>query len=488
MNSLFITVLAFLIGGGGSDLLDYVSPAAYWKEKQVTVSVDAMARELKPPAPVDLAKLIDSLSSPDPQAREGAMKKIVAMGTAAIPPLREAMQSASPQVAVSAKSLIARIEAADRPASLRRLMAIRELGELKNKDAIAVLEPLLKSDELFVADYARQSIDQINGQPVRRHLGVDLRQDVWLLPDGCRMVGQLLSPNSGPISLEAAMKDAPLPPGQDRATVEAGVQNMLVSAAENLGNIRLDALSFGISGDIGDQKGYVVAIARGRYDSRAVIEWMHKQQIPANLVGGVEIFQPPGAESAIFFPSNEYAVGIASPAGADLPIQEVLDAIKTHQGKLNAVAGMKKLIEGAPADQPLWAVAAITPAFAKGVVLAPFQTVQLNSRQTEQGLQVTIAGTGTDAAQTKAAVDMANNGARQAAEQMKQIQQFMPALKAVGDAMASVKCEANGANATLNMKVDGARSGLFLLPLLMSTRAEAQVNVQPAPPAPLPNK
>lgn len=486
----WIALLAFLLGGGGSDLLDYIPPDDFWNQKQVQISVKSMAKELKPAAAADVAKLIDDLNSPDAAVREAASGKLVAAGAAALPALREAEHSPSPQIAASAKALIAKIDAANRPASVRRLMAIKALGDLKDKAAIPILQPLLKSDEPFVADYAGEAIDRIDGKPLKRRRPVDLRRDVWLLPGECRCVGQLLGPPGGAVSIKDGMKYIPQPPGSDPAVIANEVIRMITQSAETVGNVRVDAINFGVSGDIGDHSGFVVGIARGRFDARALSDVLHKRQVPSNVVAGVEIFQPPGGESAVFFPSDEYAVAMGGPRGNDLPVRQVLDAINKQQTKLKDVAEMKKLIEATPPDQPAWAVMRVTPAYAQAPVFAGFDTVRLTSSRTADGMTLAVEAAGSDPAKAKAAADVVNAGARQAAEQTRRMEQFMPSLKVVADAMSTTRCEAKGGDATLNVQLTGEGSALFLLPMLgFSAHAEARPapqvapNPPPAPPA-----
>lgn len=479
----------FALGRGGSDLLDYLPPDAYWNQKQVQVSVESMAKELKPAAAADVSKLIDDLNSPDAPVREAASGKLVAAGAAALPALREAAHSPSPQIAASAKGLIARIDTANRPASVRRLMAIKALGNLKDKAAVPILQPLLKSDEPFVADYAGEAIDRIKGKPFQRRRPADLRQDVWLLPAECRCVGQVLGPSGGAVSIKEGMKYFPQPPGNDPAVVADELIRLVTRAAENVGNVRLDAISFGVSGDIGDRAGFVVGIARGRFDARALTDVLRKQQVPSNAVAGVEVFQPPGGESAVFFPSDECAVAIGGPLGKHLPIQQVLDAINKRQTKLKDVPEMKKLIDSAPPDAPVWAVMHVTPAYAQAPVFAGFDTVRLTSTRTADGMAVVVAAAGSNPEKAKVAAETVNAGARQAGEQIRRMQDFMPSLKVVADAMSTAKCEAKGGDATLTAQLSGEGSALFLLPMLgFSAHAESQhappVAPNPPPPAP----
>ena len=482
MNSMALALLTFLIGSGGSDLLDYASPSAYWKEKQVALSVESMTKELTPPAPADISGPLEDLNSPDSQVRQQSSKKIAEAGVAALPALEEAARSGSPQVSHTAKSLIRQIESANRPLAIRRLMAIRELGELNDKSAVSALEPLLKEKEPFVADYAREAIDRINGKSVARSHAVNLRDDVWLLPAGCRAVGQVLGPTGGPVSVEALLTDMPLQAGANRESLAEGVQHTILTAAQSVGNVRFESLSFGISGDVAEQSGYVVLIARGKYDARALADFCHRQQMPSNRVGGAEVFQPPGGEMALLFPSDEYAILIGSPRGVDLPIQEILDALNTRQGKLRDVPEMKKLVEQAPAGQPLWAVATVTPAYAKAPILEPFRTLELQSRAANGHVELSFSAIGTDPAKAKSVAQSINAGVQRAAEQMRHMQDFIPAMAVFAKAMKTVRCEAVAGNATVSASMDDSQSplGLLLVPMLATAHPQAGPATRPA--------
>lgn len=481
MNSFLVALLSIFLGGGGSDLLDYVSPAEYWKQKQVAVSVETMMRESDPPPSAEVSGLIDGLNSPDPQVRQASGDRIATAGPGALPALRAAAQSPSPQISISAKGLITRIEAANRPAAVRRLMAIRSLGELKDPRAIGPLEQLLKSDEPFVADYAREALDRIQGRPFQRAHPANLRDDVWLLPERCRAVAQILGPQGGPVSIEQALKDGPLPAEVDRAAMAEVANGKAVQLAEALGNIRLDAISMGGSGDIGMESGFVVIVARGRYDARAVEEFVRRLDVPSNVVAGVRIFQPPGAEIFLMFPSNEYAVMLASPRGTDLPTVEMIDAIRARAGKLRNVPEMKRLIEQSPPDQPVWAVASVTPAYARAAIFAPFKTLELRSRRTGRALETTFTATGGDAEKARAVADTLTQAARRAADAMSRAGAAEPHVKALADAFRTVQCKSSDGNAQLTAQIDAAPDSAALLPIFLGSnrRAMTRPTTQP---------
>src|ERR1700683_3315782 len=160
-------ILMFLLGGS-NDLLDYVPTYAYWQIKQVHVTLVGMTAELEQPAAPDVTALIGDLSHADPQVRAAAGLKLTDIGWKIVPQLWAAVDNGDPETSNQARRLIARIDVTSKPSLVRRLMAIRTLGELKQPAALATLKPLLDSKEQFEADYAAAAIAQIERRPNRR--------------------------------------------------------------------------------------------------------------------------------------------------------------------------------------------------------------------------------------------------------------------------------------------------------------------------------
>ena len=135
-----------LSGSAGNHLLDYASTDAYWKAKGVAVSVDAMLAEIKMAPAEDVGALVKDLGSADPQVRELATRKLLAKGPAVLPQLQEAAKSPDPETAAAVGGIIEQINLVAKAASVRRLMAIRTLGELKKPQALPALKALAATD------------------------------------------------------------------------------------------------------------------------------------------------------------------------------------------------------------------------------------------------------------------------------------------------------------------------------------------------------
>ena len=102
----YVTLTLCLLTGGGNDLLDYLPTEAYWAEKQVGVSVEAMVAELADKPGQDVAALIAELGSPDAATRDEAVLKIREIGgVEALPALAEAAESPDAEVRRRARGL-----------------------------------------------------------------------------------------------------------------------------------------------------------------------------------------------------------------------------------------------------------------------------------------------------------------------------------------------------------------------------------------------
>src|SRR3954451_23334635 len=154
-DSNLLSLILFLLFGGGKDLVSYIPPQVYWESKGVEmVTVDALLPDIAAKdASVDVEKLIGDLGSDDSAAREKAAKALLAAGPGAAAALDKQADSPDVEVARQAKMLSAQIRTEAKPREIRRLMAIRTLGNLKDAKALPALTALTSSAEPFVAEY-----------------------------------------------------------------------------------------------------------------------------------------------------------------------------------------------------------------------------------------------------------------------------------------------------------------------------------------------
>ena len=229
-------LIAVLAGGGGNDLLDYMQTKAYWQIKGVAVTAEAMQVELTPPTARQIEALVADLTGDDETKRKAAAEKLSLLGMVILRKLEKAAVAAqgNPAKAGAIQELIGKLYTAGQAGAVRRLMAIRALGELKARPARGVLKGLLKSKTLFEAEYAAAAIAAIEGKAYTRP-GVSAKTlvgDVWRLPAGCAIAGQYRMAPGAPVDVAKLIKGMePLPGGMKSEDLIAQGTQVLVQAA-----------------------------------------------------------------------------------------------------------------------------------------------------------------------------------------------------------------------------------------------------------------
>jgi hypothetical protein len=504
--SSLMMLMALLTQGGGSDLLDYVQSKAYWQLQGVEVSAASMRAQLAPVEAADVAKLLDALSGDDATGRQAAAAKIRALGARALPALQKAAGAAqgNPDKAAAIQEAIGDVLKKPKVGAVRRLMAIRTLGELKKREALDTLRGLLKSKAPFEADYARAAIAAVEGKPHERP-GVaakTLARDPWMLPADCGIVGQLSIPQGGGFDFDKALKAmAPMLGGQDPQQAMQMVTRVLLEGAERVGNVRLHSVTLGVASDVGPRKGFVVVVARGLYDAKAIKQLAAEQGSgETEKIDGVEVLWP-DEKLALILPSNELLVLVGGPGprrrrpakaeGMDpaeapqppRPIRPAVTAmaaaVKKGSGSLTPDSDVGKLIKAADTAAPLWAVVKISDTYREGPIIQPIDTATLVGRPSKdrQTLELSLVARGSDADAVAAAVMKLHEELQKARQEVSREAERMAFLKPIADFLASIKTQQEGSAVTVTAQLKGAAS-MTLLPMMLLGRAGA------APPPP----
>jgi hypothetical protein len=471
MNPSFLVLLSFLICGGSGDLLDYVPTHSYWHDRNVEVTVDAMQREAAPTASVDASKIITDLGAADPHVRDKASDNILKLGIGTLPQLRQAATGADPETAERSAQLITQLRPLITVGAVRRLMALRALGELKDAKAVPFLQSQLSSQEMFVADYARNAIGAIYGQPARHVIPKAAVDEVWLLPSNCRAVAQLLPRGNGPIDAEKAAAQIPVQGGPDSEQLIANLSKTALHVAEKLGDMRLDALNVGVSENIDDNHGCLTLIASGQFDSANAVRILHEQHAATRSVNRVQIFEPDG-ESTMIFPSDHEFVMMIAPSGEQTPLDEMITTLKTREQTLRKSPEMTALVEAllkhdANASHALWITIKVTDAYRKVSGLDGFNTVTLIGDEQNGTLNVTASGESPDAQTAGAAVQQLTRMAAEGTAILKLILPTQPSVQPALDFLASVKFQNNANLVTGSATLQETPAELFMLPLFV---------------------
>lgn len=475
---MFMLFPLLLLGGGmggANELLDYMQSEAYWKAKNVTPTVETLtAMIVANPKAEDISALIKQLGDDDFEKREAATAAIAKKGPGVIAQLKVAAKSADAEVADRATRLISQLSGGDTDPAVHKLMIIRALGETKDKAALPALMALVDSKEPFVAEHAKRAIAKIEGKPFAATMTTaqTFEKDVWMLPKGVKLVTQLTMASSGPVNWEKAL--AQLNVGALGANISkddmmAEMQKGVAVALNHVGNIRLDGITLGLAGDVGDNSGYVVIFVRGQYSREKVKNTFIKMGQEVEDLDGLPSVET-GMGMQMLMPSDELFVLFGGPPnGAAPPVKEILAAIKTGKGTLSEDPTMTKLIASANRKSGGWVVIEMTNTFRGATpMFRPFDSV-IAERVSEKGkTSIKVQGTGNDADEVKAAVNQMNSVLEEARANINQAGGFIP--KNVVDFVKTVKIQVDGKNATLTGSMEGGFEemlGGMLFPMMM---------------------
>jgi hypothetical protein len=490
-----ITLFMMLLSGGANDLLDYVATEQYWNAKGIQhVTAQQLLEELKPPAAAaagpELARLLAGLGAGSFEEREKAAHEILKQGPGVIPQLEIAAKNPDLEISSRAKNLIQQLKISSKAVAVRRLMAIRTLGEMKKQEALPALKALLDSKEMFVADYAAAAIATIEGKPLPPRTAPPgaMKADLSLLPANCGVVGQVsVTTPAGAKrpSIEEALKQLPQMPGEDREQMFKAMQQSVISVAEQVGNIRVEGVTFGVSDDVGDKQGFVCLVVRGRYDSKAVpVVVRNALPKPNNaVIDGVEMFSPED-QMSFGFPADDRAIFMVGPNHDKLPIKELLAAVRDNKGSLMTNAEMAKLIGAVDPAAPMWAVCKVNDNYRQADIVKAFDTLTLVARQEKEAMTFSVSGVGSDATAVQDAVNKVNDGLSEARQHLPQLAQQMPMFKPVVDFVTAAKCQANGKEASFTSSVPGNGNSLLGFPFFMFGMRAQAIEGRAAPVAP----
>jgi len=486
VTALMLMFSSGLGSGGGNELVLYIPIEEYWKAKGVEVSVEAMRKELALPEPADIRPLLTQLASMDAAERKEAAEKILAHGPAAVYHLERASRSPDPAISNEARALLSRIRAEIRNNEIRRLMAIRTLGQLDDPAGADVLRPLVVSEEPFIARHARIALAAITDEPYDMPGPADvvMDSDLWLLPADVGFVGQIRLAGGHPTGLDELLSQ--LPP--DLQIDPREIRNRIISDAlpviERMGNVRLDALTFAISQNIGDNTGYVVLIGHGRFNAAAVSAVLREHLRPEQIQKeqDLDVFRPDG-EVAVFFPSDNRAVLLAGPRHQPLPVAALVTAVQAGEGQLKQNQALCTIIQNVDRSQPLWAAVVIGDSYRQAPVIRAFDSISLVGRRENGATILEARGVGSDEQTVRNAVEELKGHLQAAIARMEPMTQHVPIVQPYLDLFKSIQLATDGKTATMSGKLSIPSPAALLFPML-GWRTDGRIEAEPQPAAP----
>lgn len=462
---------------GGNDLLDLVSSEAYWKSKHVERSVEAMLSELQADDPPDISALVKQLGADKFRDREAAMKAIRAAGPGVIDQLRNAAAGPDAEIADRAETLIEQLGGGLLTTAERRLMAIRTLGELKQREALPRLSKLAASREPFVAEYAKAAIASIEGKPYQRPRPTQAQrdEDLRLLPKECVFVMQAGAERRIAVSWEQILRlVAQLPndrqrdqqPSERVKKYEAAFRTLL----ERSGNVRVDLATVGVTGNIFTADGVAVVVFRGRYHVDGFKEEAAKMGFARTTIDGVDVVQHPRDQgTAILLVSDERLV-VVSGRERSAAIEQMIAASKRNRGTFDQNAKLAALVQTVDRSKAIWGATMPTDSERGLLGIDSLKSMTLEVSQDQGALAAACKVEATDFAAMKQKLEEIMTFRTAVAPALDAEVARSPHLKPLTDLLKSLALSDDGTSFTITARAPDA-AALLTLPVVEGRRA-----------------
>lgn len=524
--------MALLFGTGGQEALDLVDTQAYWQIKGVEIKAESMMAELaeadaggqknaeaaKEPA-VDYDALVQQLGSEEYTERESAQQKLEAAGNEALAALEKGAGSEDPEISVRSRRAI---EVIRRPAdqrqfgqvrpdgpqvaAVRRLMAIRTIGEMKYKEALPLLAKLTESKTPFEADYARRAIAAIKGELHEGPAPVDaklLAADVAAMPaNALGVMQQRMRPGRLNLREQMAMFADMGMPDPEEMLLKA--MREIIYGVEQVGNLRLEAVTAAMCSN-GELETDMLGLAslRGQFNLDNIRALAKRENLKIEKINEVDVvWLGDDGEARLALVSDKQLVFIghddAQPAP---PLVEILAALVGGKpGGIEKNEAMTGLLKTVDQKKRTWAALLLTKEMRGVPVLAAINraTLELDAGPEGKGMSGILKARGEDDEQVAQAGRLAEaawqSAMMQLNMQLNELKAQQPKLAAmIQKATSSVKFKIEPGLVTVTaemdefqpMKMMGVMMGMFMaraVPVQPIERREVMVAPRPLDP------
>ncbi len=459
---------------GGNDLLDLVATDAYWKSKHVEMSVDAMLNELRVEEPPDISALIEQLGADQFRQREAAMKAIRAVGPGAIEQLQKAADGPDAEIADRAATLIKQLGGGELATAERRLMAIRTLGEFKQREALPHLKKFRSSREPFVAEYAEAAMAAIEGKPFERPRAT-LKQrdeDLHLLPKECAFVLQAGAEERIPVAWDQILRlVAQIPNGQERNATAAKYEKAFRTLLERSGNVRVDLVTVGLVGQFFSGEGFATVVFRGKYHAAGFVEEAKKLGLTHVKIDGFDVVQHPNhREVSVILASDERMILVASESGGNAALDTMIAAVRRGHGTLGENKKLVALVDGLDRTKAIWGAIMPDAEYLGMLGIEGLESMTLQVSQQKQSLSATCTLNAADVVALKKEMEELRNGLKYATALLEAEALAGPQYRPLADLFKSIEIAEDGKVFTITAKLDNA-AGLLMLPVVEGRRA-----------------
>jgi hypothetical protein len=468
--SLWLSLLA------GNDLLDHLPTEAYWKAKGVAVSGEAMLAQLQDESEaIDTRRFIRELGAAEFETREKATQALINAGSAVANEVRQAMLSEDPEVSTRAKRIARLLQQAAGEAQVRRLMAVRALGELRFAPAEAVLKKFAieQPGQTMLAHYAQRALQQIqqpgpDRQTVQRQLPSPEQRlsDVALLPASSVGVLQIALHERLKMPLEPGIDFKPFfgrgIPADTRAPTYLA---KLIALADTVGNVRLDSLSASLASSNGGNQWFAAGVVRGEWNLANVRSLLAGAGFRLSVEQGLEVASHESSCRVLLL--SDRRLYLAWGEGLDeLPIKSLTSG-GDASGLLRQNKRLWQLLEKTDRAQPLWGTMISSPASDALPWLAPMESLTLGSDLRGEKLKLTVQARASDSKQVDVALVEFEKMLDKAEPESGQIAAMFLCAKPLAELMESLRTERKPGGVTATAETPGV-APLLALPLVLT--------------------
>lgn len=471
---LFFALSFPMVAGNG--LLDHVPTEAYWKDKHIAISGEAMLAQLQAETnKVDATELIRLLGDPDFATREKATQALIVAGTAVASQIQQAMLSDDPEVATRAKRIAKLLQQSLSESKARQLMAVRTLGELRFTAAEPQLKKLLedKSTGPVLVRYARRSLAQIKEPDVKlpapeRTLPSpeELLSDLALLPASSNSVLQVAIREPMKMPLNPAIDFKPFfGEGIPADRREPAYMAKLIALVDITGDVRIDAVSAALTGSEEDKKSYVAGVVRGEWDTDALRSLFTAAGFSFELEKGLEIYSY-DSQCKIVLISEHRMYVIFGDFLDVVPIKTLL-AGGDAPGLLQKNKRLWPLVEKRDITKPVWAAMVPSDLFLGTPWLRPIDYLTLSADQKGSELKLVIEAHAKEQTRIDPALVEFEKMLDKAEPESGQIAAMFPCAKPLEELMVSLKTERKPHGVTATMQTPNF-APLLAVPLVLT--------------------
>ena len=234
-----------------------------------------------------------------------------------------------------------------------------------------------------------------------------------------------------------------------------------------IGNVRLNAITVGVSAELSEKTGNVTFIFAGQFDDRAINEFLKRQKMAFEMIGEVRVFRP-GPEMFAFFPTDRRLVVISAKNGKAAPAADMVQAMKSGEGTLRTSTAMANLVHSIDMNAPVWGCLHVGEKYRNINILESFDSITLSSARHGNGIALRLQAKSAASASVKAAADHIATQIGELNEQVQRSRTAIPAIDVIGDVLKNAKVTFSETAVTVDADVKQSPADLIMLPVMMA--------------------